>query len=170
MLVTSLTITPGSCFAGRTIHCVKTDLGGVKRTGDTESDWFEWFYWSIYMHDIAQWKFCLWSHILARKNVALCTSSQNMWFKNRKIQVSHHQWSKKTVNWWRKGGKKKEKDCALASRVPVESFYSCLSKCVTTSKYSSSEIFSIPRSSHWHRVRGCNFACTRQGRFSKKCA
>lgn len=167
MLVTSLTITPGSCFAGRTIHCVKTDLAGQENRGH-----WKWLIWMVLLIHLHAWHSTVKVLLMithARKNVALCTSSQNMWFKNRKIQVSHHQWSKKTVNWWRKGGKK-EKDCALASRVPVESFYSCLSKCVTTSKYSSSEIFSIPRSSHWHRVRGCNFACTRQGRFSKKCA
>lgn len=42
----------------------------------------------------------------------------------------------------------------MASRGPTESFYSCHSKCVTTSKYSSSEIFSIPRSTQRHQMRG----------------
>lgn len=52
------------------------------------------------------------------------------------------------------GREKKKKTCTSASRAPTESFYSCHSKCVAASKYSSSEIFSIPRSSHRHRVRG----------------
>lgn len=169
MLVTSLTITPGSCFAGRTIHCVKTDLGGQENGGH-----WKWLIWMVLLSHLHAWystvkvllmithsckEKCSPLHLIAK----ICGLKIG---KSKSVIIS----DQRKLSTGEGRVEKKEKDCALASRVPVESFYSCLSKCVTTSKYSSSEIFSIPRSSHWHRVRGCNFACTRQGRFSKKCA
>lgn len=66
-----------------------------------------------------------------------------------------------TVKWWTKREQmKKRKTSALAFRAPTERCYSWYSKCVTTSIYSSSEIFSIPWSSHRHWVRGWLTAAT----------
>lgn len=114
------------------------------------------------MHDIAHWKLHLALAILARAElsplflVAKVRKGKcvhKTWYKNRKIQLRYHQWSKIKLSTG-EGREEKKKTCALASRAPAESFYSCHSKCVTTSKYSSSEIFSIPWSSHRHRARG----------------
>lgn len=142
-----------SCLAGRAVRSDLTELEKEESVGPN------WFHRCPHRH--------------AFTTTALYTSLQTparaerrtilQMLHDTKIGTSNQDVTNEdtTVKWWTKREQmKKRKTSALAFRAPTERCYSWYSKCVTTSIYSSSEIFSIPWSSHRHWVRGWLTAAT----------